>query len=85
MATKATLVEIRRSVESLIGERVILKTNKGKRKVSVREGVLEVAYPSVFTVRINAGLDTERRVSFSYSDILTDTVEVTLCHRANIS
>jgi uncharacterized protein Veg len=85
VATKATLVEIRKSVENLIGERVILKTNKGKRKVSVREGILEVAYPCVFTVRINAGMDSERRVSFSYSDILTDTVELTLCHRANIS
>ncbi|MZQ96697.1 MAG: Veg protein [Acidaminobacter sp.] len=85
LATKATLAEIRKSVEGLIGERVILKTNKGKRKANVREGILEVAYPSVFTVRINAGLDTERRVSFSYSDILTDTVEVTLCQRVNVS
>lgn len=85
MATKATLAEIRKSVEGLIGERVILKTNKGKRKANVREGILELAYPSVFTVRINAGLDTERRVSFSYSDILTDTVEVTLCQRVNVS
>lgn len=78
MATKATLTEIRKSVESCIGSKVILRTNKGKRKVNVKEGIIEDAFPSVFTVKINAGLDSERRVSYSYSDILTDTVEVTL-------
>lgn len=76
MATKATLSEIRKSVEDCIGERVWLKTNKGKRKFSVKEGVLLDAFPSVFIVKINAGLDTERKVSYSYSDILTDTVEL---------
>lgn len=79
MATKATLSEIRRSVESCIGSKVLLRTNKGKRKVNVKEGIIEDAFPSVFIVKVNAGLDTERRVSYSYSDILTDTVEVTLC------
>lgn len=78
MATKATLTEIRKSVESCIGSKVILRTNKGKRKVNVKEGVIEDAFPSVFIVKINAGMDSERRVSYSYSDILTDTVEVTL-------
>ena len=79
MATKATLSEIRRSVESCIGSKVLLRTNKGKRKVNVKEGIIEDAFPSVFIVKVNAGLDTERRVSYSYSDILTDTVEITLC------
>lgn len=79
MATKATLTEIRKSVESCIGSKVLLRTNKGKRKVNVKEGIIEDAFPSVFIVKVNAGLDTERRVSYSYSDILTDTVEITLC------
>lgn len=83
MATKATLTEIRRSVESCIGSKVILRTNKGKRKVNVKEGIIEDAFPSVFIVKINAGLDCERRVSYSYSDILTDTVEVTLMDSSN--
>ena len=79
MATRATLSEIRKSVESCIGSKVLLRTNKGKRKVNVKEGIIEDAFPSVFIVKVNAGMDTERRVSYSYSDILTDTVEVTIC------
>ncbi len=82
MATRATLSEIRKSVESCIGSKVLLRTNKGKRKVNVKEGIIEDAFPSVFIVKVNAGLDTERRVSYSYSDILTDTVEITLCDSA---
>lgn len=82
MATRATLTEIRRSVESCIGSKVLLRTNKGKRKVNVKEGIIEDAFPSVFIVKVNAGMDTERRVSYSYSDILTDTVEITLCDSA---
>lgn len=79
LATKATLTEIRKNVEDCRGMKVTLKTNKGKRKAKVNEGVIEFAYPSVFTVKINNGLDSERTVSYSYSDILTDTVEVTVC------
>jgi len=76
LATKETLQEIRRNVENCVGQKVVLKTNKGRKKVQVREGVLEEVYPSVFTVRIDEGLLSERMLSFSYSDILTETVEI---------
>ena len=78
MATNKTLVEIKRYVENHLGEKVILRTNKGRKKVKVVEGILIETYPSVFLVRIDFGLESERKVSFSYSDILTETVEVTL-------
>lgn len=78
MATRKTLVEIKESLESHLGEKVILRTNKGRKKVKVKEGIIMETYPSVFIVRIDLGLESERKVSFSYSDILTETVEVTL-------
>lgn len=78
MATKETIQEIKRTVERCIGHKVILKTNKGRKKVMVREGVLEDVYPSVFVVRVDEGLQSERVVSFSYSDILTETVELSV-------
>lgn len=78
MATKKTLVEIMHTVESHLGEKVILRTNKGRKKVKIKEGILMETYPSVFVVRIDMGLESERKISFSYSDILTETVEVTL-------
>lgn len=78
MATKETLSIIKRNVQDCIGEKVILKTNKGRKKVLVKEGVLEEVYSNIFIVRINNGLDSERTVSYSYSDVLTETVEIKL-------
>lgn len=74
-----TLDQIRENVETHIGEKVRLKANKGRKKTTIREGILENAYPSIFVVKIEGGYNSVRRVSYSYSDILTETVEVTLC------
>lgn len=71
-------MEIKESLESHLGEKVILRTNKGRKKVKVKEGIIMETYPSVFIVRIDLGMESERKVSFSYSDILTETVEITL-------
>lgn len=78
LANRETLIKIKRNVENHLGEKVILKTNKGRKKVKIKEGVLVNTYKSVFTVTIDSGLESERKISFSYSDILTETVEVTL-------
>lgn len=74
-----TLDQIKENVAVHIGEKVRLKANKGRKKTTIREGILENAYPSIFVVKIEGGYNSARRVSYSYSDILTETVEVTLC------
>ena len=76
---KNNLDKIRKDVEDCVGKRVILRANKGRKKIIVREGILEDAYPNLFVVRISNEYDSVRRVSYTYSDILTETVEVTIC------
>ncbi|MDN5352396.1 MAG: hypothetical protein PWQ12_1316 [Clostridiales bacterium] len=78
MATRQTLDEIKVCVGECLGKKVILKTNKGKRKAKTREGIIENVFPSVFTVRIDQGSGAERTIAYSYSDILTESVEVTV-------
>lgn len=78
LATKHTLEGIRKSIEKHLGKKIILKANKGRKKIVVKEGVLENAYPNVFVVRIDGNYDTTTRVSYSYSDILTSTVKLKL-------
>ncbi len=75
-----SLDKIKENVENCIGQKVRLKANKGRKKTTIREGVLENAYPSIFVVKIDGGYNSVRRVSYSYSDILTETVEVTICN-----
>ncbi|WP_369800190.1 Veg family protein [Anaerosalibacter sp. Marseille-P3206] len=74
-----SLTKIKKDVEDSVGKKVILKANKGRKKIAVKEGILESAYPSIFVVKISNQYDSVRRVSYTYSDILTETVEVTVC------
>lgn len=81
MATKNTLSLIRSNVDSYVGERVVLKANKGRKKISIKEGIIEKTYPSIFVIRIDAEVpeDFGRTVSYSYSDILTKSIELFAC------
>ncbi len=69
------LLQIKQDLESHVGQRIKIKANKGRRKVVERKGILERVYPSIFTIR----LEEDRRVSYSYSDILTQSVELIIC------
>ncbi|MCL2461806.1 MAG: Veg family protein [Defluviitaleaceae bacterium] len=56
-----------------------METNKGRHKSVVNEGVIANAYPSIFTVLLAERDGAERKLSFSYTDVLTNSVEITLC------
>ncbi|AGC67143.1 hypothetical protein Cst_c01130 [Thermoclostridium stercorarium subsp. stercorarium DSM 8532] len=79
MVEKNALCKIRKEMEACIGKRVQLKTNKGRKKVQIREGILESTYPSIFTVRFENEFKNVRKVSYSYTDVLTNTVEIKVC------
>jgi uncharacterized protein Veg len=73
------LHDIKKSLDTLIGERVLLRANGGRRKTIERFGVLEETYPSVFVVKLDPPDGSFKRVSYSYADVLTETVELEIC------
>ncbi|SEU31540.1 biofilm formation stimulator Veg [Paenibacillus sp. NFR01] len=77
MANNA-LLEIKRSLEAHVGHKITLRANGGRRKTVERTGVLEETYPSVFIVKLDEQ-QSFKRVSYSYADILTESVEITVC------
>jgi len=79
MIEKSDLFQIKRDIESCIGEKVQLKANKGRKKAFIKEGVLENTYPSIFVVKFENDYELTRRVSYSYTDILTKAVELVVC------
>ncbi len=79
MLEKNNLAKIRQEVEDSIGKRVSIRANKGRKRFVVREGILEEAYPNLFVVKISNKYDSSRRVSYTYSDVLTETVQLTVC------
>ena len=76
MATVQTLDSIRLSLEKHLGKRIILKANKGRKQIMTRRGILENVYPSVFIVKLEASGTAYQRVSYSYSDLLTENVKL---------
>jgi uncharacterized protein Veg len=73
------VTQVRKNISQHIGSKVVLETNKGRQKSMVTSGTIENAYPSIFTILLDGGgTSPGRTVSYSYTDILTKSVEITV-------
>ena len=72
-----SLNDIKQVLDSHLGQKLLLKANGGRRKTIERSGVLAETYPSVFVVELDQDENSFERVSYSYADVLTETVELT--------
>ncbi len=79
MFDKSDVFHVRMDIQKIIGSKVRLETNKGRHKSVVSKGVVANVYPSIFTILLSDGAEPARKLSFSYTDVLTNTVEITLC------
>lgn len=72
--------KVRASVSGQLGNRVMIQLDRGRNRVDIQEGVIQGAYPSVFTILID---EDEKKppqlLSFSYADILTRDIRMKLC------
>ena len=60
----------------MIGQKVRLTSNGGRKRLIVYEGVVEGCYPNVFSVRYTRPDGKDDVVSYSYVDVLTGKVKV---------
>lgn len=74
MGSVKTLASIKRDIENHLGHKVTLKANGGRRRIFVDKGTIEKTYQSIFLIRLET--DTQRIVTYSYSDVLTNTVQI---------
>ncbi len=72
------LGQIRADLRSFVGQPITVKANRGRKRVIEAEGILEQTYPNIFVVRVNGKQSTINRLSYTYSDVLTETVLVTV-------
>lgn len=79
MFDRNDVFHVRNDIQKNIGNKVRLETNKGRHKAVISKGVISNVYPSIFTIQLSEGPDTSRKLSFSYTDVLTNAVEITLC------
>ena len=73
-----TIIEIKRSLDENLGKRITILANGGRRKTIERSGLVEGTYPSVFTIKLDQDEYAVERVSYSYTDVLTETVKLTM-------
>ena len=71
------LEKIRKDMDSFVGQEVSIKANTGRKKVFQVNGILEQTYPKVFVVKFRER-QGERRVSYSYADLLTEAGGITI-------
>jgi len=71
---KVSIDSIRMKLDSHLGERIKVRANEGRKRISIKEGVLENTYPSIFVIRLDD--ESRRAVTWSYIDVLTDSVEI---------
>ncbi|NLW41519.1 MAG: protein veg [Tissierellia bacterium] len=67
---------IRNELKGQIGKQVYLKADRGRKRYITRRGTLNAVYPSIFVVELEFDDSPNRMMTFTYSDILTNTVEL---------
>lgn len=77
---RASVGSVRRAVAKHVGSKVRVRSNLGRHKFDVTEGVITETYPCIFLIRVeNADEDSYQTVSYSYTDVITKDVQLTLC------
>ena len=77
---QAQISKVRASVHQQCGNRVKIQLDRGRNKVDIQEGVIQKAYPSVFTILVDDEQDNApQSLSFSYTDIITKDIRMKLC------
>ncbi len=78
MFIQKDVFNVKKDIAKFVGSKVKLQSNISKHKSLVSEGVIENTYPSIFIIQLYEGIIPLRKVSFSYTDVLTHAIEITL-------
>ena len=78
---QADFNRIRASVRQQCGSKVLIQLDRGRNKIDIQKGVIQKAYPSVFTILVQDQYEANppQLLSFSYNDIITKDIRMTLC------
>lgn len=71
-----TLMAIKQSLDSHLGENLVVVAQAGRKKVTRRKGRLTKTYRAVFVVDLDQDQNNFERVSYSYTDLLTKNIEL---------
>lgn len=68
------ITNLKTDIDEKVGQKIIVKGSLGRRsKTFSKEATIEKAYPNFFMIKFE---EDHRNTSYSYTDILTKTIEV---------
>lgn len=73
MICRTDIANLKTDIIEKVGQKIIVKGSLGRSKAFEKEATIEKAYPNIFVVKYE---ENDRNVTYSYTDILTRTVEV---------
>ena len=82
MIEKSNINEVKKNIEDHVGQKVLLRGSLGRNKSFEKEGTLVNAYPNMFLVQTDKGME---KLSYRYVDVLTKTVELSVNQEGNFN
>ena len=73
MICRTDISNLKTDILEKVGQKIIVKGTLGRNKTYEKEATIENAYPNIFVVKYE---ENERNVTYSYTDVLTRTVEL---------
>lgn len=70
------LADIKSYLDNRVGDEISVTVQMGRKKKKERKGILKETYRSVFVVDLDQDQNDFDRISYSYRDILTNTIEL---------
>lgn len=82
MIYRDDITNLKTDITENIGQKIMVKGTLGRSKYFEKEATIEKAYPNLFIVKYD---ENNRNVTYSYTDVLTRTVEVSLFDGENFN
>ena len=73
MKSLKSINDVREKLQSLQGQNIALKVNKGRNKIVSLTAVIDRVYPSMFVISPTSPVDLDRK-SYSFNDVLCGDV-----------
>ncbi|KAA9302314.1 MULTISPECIES: Veg family protein [Aerococcus] len=70
------LAAIKAALDEKLGRRIQVTQQTGRKRITVRQGILSDTFPAVFVVELDQDQNQFERVCYSYTDVLTESVEI---------
>ena len=80
MICSADITNLKSNIFDMIGQKIIVKGSLGRNKSFEKAATIDKVYSNIFTVKYDEG---SRNATYSYTDVLTRTVEVQVLNDDN--